>query len=115
MESYIREGQEDGMSDNVENEPIESEDPPEFKTEWFWAFMALMLYKLGGAQAISLEHLEQFDFENDCPQVSWDAKNKAIVIRNLDAQKPVEIITPGKIRKKMCKKMFREFVKQHLT
>jgi len=111
MESYIREGQEDGMSDNVENEPIESEEPPEFKTEYFWAFMVLLLYKTGGVEVISLEHLEQFDFENDCPQVSWDAKNKAIVMRNLDTEKPVEIITPGKIRKKM----FREFVKQHLT
>ena len=99
------------MSDNVENEPIESEEPPEFKTEYFWAFMALMLYKLGGTEVISLEHLEQFDFENDCPQVSWDAKNKAIVMRNLDTEKPVVIAMPGKIRKKM----FREFVKQHLT
>ena len=80
---------------------------PTFEPRFFWAFMALLLYKTGGVEVISLEHLEQFDFENDCPQVSWDAKNKAIVMRNLDAQKPVEIITPGKIRKKM----FREFVK----
>jgi len=90
------------MGESKENSEI-----PDFLPQYFWAFMALLLYKIGGVEAIKLEYLEKFDFENDCPQVSWDAKNKAIVMRNLDAEEPVKIITPGKIRKKM----FREFIK----
>jgi len=99
---------------NGENKEIQADaELPEFKTEYYWAFVALMLYRLGGLEAISLEHLEQFDFENDCPQVTWDAKNKTFIMRNKDADaaKPVTIAIPGKIRKKM----FREFVKNNLT
>jgi len=95
------------MSKEIQEE--NNKEIPDFDGRWFWAFMALLLYKTGGVEAISLEHLEQFDFENDCPQVSWDAENKAMVIRNLDTEKPVVIAMPGKIRKKM----FREFAKNN--
>jgi len=95
---------------NGENKEIPADaELPVFKKEFYWAFAALMLYRIGGLEAISLEHLEKFDFKKDCPQVTWDAKNKAFIMRNKDADKARQAIIaiPGKIRKKM----FREFVK----
>lgn len=95
------------MSNNGEAKQQQAQpEPPEFKGEYFWAFAALMLYKLGGWQSIPLEMLEKFDFKNSCPQVTWDAKKQVFIMRNPEIKKPPEkslINLPGKIRKKMLK------------
>ena len=55
---------------NKDNGEVPEEQQPEFKTEYFWAFMTMLLYHVGGVYTISLEHLEQYDYEKDCPQVT---------------------------------------------
>jgi hypothetical protein len=93
------------MTNNGEQENNQQQEAPEFKGEYFWAFCTLMLYKLGGFEAIKLEHLEKYDYENDCPQVSWDAKNQAFIMRfNDNSKPPSKISLPGKIRKRMARK-----------
>jgi hypothetical protein len=98
------------MSDNGEKENQEQpEELPEFKGEYFWAFAALMLYKLGGFEVIRLEHLEKFDFENDCPQVTWDARNRAFIMRNKEQiEKNQTISIPGNIRKKLLRNIIKK-------
>lgn len=90
-----------------EDKPVEL---PEFKTEYFWAFCTIMLYKLGGFEVIRLEHLEKYDYEKDCPYVTWDEKNKAFIMRlkDMDVKKPSAISMPGKIRKKMLRKILKD-------
>jgi hypothetical protein len=103
------------MSNNGEKENSRFGEPkelPEFKTEYFWAFVTVLLYKIGGVQAISLKHLELFDFEKDCPQVTWDARNEVFIMRNKEIKKQPSLIeVPGKIRKKLLKNI----LKHHLT
>ena len=54
---------------------------PEFKSEYIPAFCALMLYKLGGKQQITLELLEKFP-KNDIPVIFWNPETKSFVMKN---------------------------------
>ena len=93
------------VSNNKENEPIESPEVPEFLPQYFWAFCCLMLYKLGDVEIISLERLEQFDAEKDCPEVVWIAEKKAWMMKNKKINRPTIITPPKSIRKKMIKNL----------
>ena len=64
MESYIREGQEDGMSDNVENEPIE-------RRSLLKSICALPLLCLGGRVVAKPKVCETVD-EIVVPEVNSD-------------------------------------------
>ena len=99
------------MNDNCEKQDEKQPaELPDFKGEYFWAFCSLMLYKIGGFEIIKLEHLEQFDYEKDATQVTWDAKHKAFIMRFKEDSKPkpVAISVPGKIRKKLLKQVMKE-------
>ena len=78
---------------------------PVFKPEYFWAFAALMLYKLGDVEAITLEHLEKFDAERDCPDIIWNAEKKSFIMKNKTIDRPVIIKVPKKLMKKLPKFM----------
>jgi len=54
---------------------------PEFKADYVKAFVALMLFKLGGSETITLELLEKFP-EKECPQVIWEPKLKAFTLKS---------------------------------
>lgn len=94
------------MSD--EQEKSNQEDKmPEFKPQYFWAFCALMLYKLGDVEAISLECLDKFNAERDSPDVIWNAEKKAFIMKNKEISRPSPIAIPGKIRKKMIRNILK--------
>jgi len=95
------------MTDSEEKEPIESEEMPEFEARFFWAFACLMLYKLGDVEMISLERLEQFDAENDCPEVVWIAEKKAWMMKNKKIDRPTIITPPKKVAKQMMKNILK--------
>ena len=93
------------------NSPMETKgkcekcQPPwDFKPEYFWAFMTMMLHMHGkatqGAErfAISLEQLEKFDPEQS-PEVKWEPATKSWVIENQPntAESHVIIATPNKL------------------
>lgn len=99
------------MANNGEEQKDNRQHPegcPDFRPEYFWAFCTLMLYKLGGFEAIKLEHLEKYDYENDCPQVAWDDKNKVFIMRLKDTKKPNAVSIPGKVRKKILRKIMKD-------
>jgi len=94
---------------NEANEQKPSDEPvagrPEFRPAWFWAFVALMLHKLGGMEAVTIERLEQFDIE-DCPEVYYDGDAKAYVMKLKDKDmpaRPVFVPVGGKILKRQRK------------
>jgi len=95
------------MNDPCEQKPTEEPKPgkPEFKPEYFWAFASLMLHKLGGAEAISIERLEQFNIE-DCPEVFYDGDRNAYVMKLKDKNmpaKPIIVLAGDKILKRQRK------------
>ena len=99
------------MSENSQSsiENSQSKEPPEFKQAYFSAFMALILYKIGNVEMITLEHLEEFDAEKDKPIVGWDPEKKAFIIKNREFDIAPKIIkrVPNKIRKKILKSIMR--------
>lgn len=60
---------------------------PEFKPEYYWAFVTLMLYKLGGTEAISQKQIEKFDTP-DYPAVMYDHDKKAWIMKLLGVEPP---------------------------
>jgi hypothetical protein len=94
------------MSEPEQN-PTEQPEPtkPEFKPPYFWAFATLMLHKLGGTQAITIDRLEQFDIDS-VPEVYYDGDKNAWVMRLKDKNMPAKpIIVPvgNKILKRQRK------------
>ena len=98
------------MNDVPQEKPVakpqvEQPKAPEFQPAWFWAFASLMLYKLGGVEAVSVERLEQFD-ETELPEVIYDHDRKAFVMKLKDKDMPKKLIVvpvSGKILKRQRK------------
>ena len=94
--------------DNGQKQPQHPEGLPDFKPEYFWAFATIMLYKLGGFEVLTLKQLEKYNYEKDCPQITWDDKNKAFIMRLKDQiEKSQTISVPGKIRKKLLRQLIK--------
>ena len=93
------------MSGN--GEKTEEHERPEFKPEYFWAFVSFMLYNLNGRCVITLDMLRKFDIKKDSPVVYWDDENDAIVmeIRGYVNKKPVIVVPTRKIARKIAKNM----------
>jgi len=64
---------------------------PEFKTEYLMAFLALLLYKNGGSESITVDLLERFP-EKGWPKVTWDGKHKRYILK-LPKEQGKRIIT----------------------
>ena len=94
------------MSDSTEKKNEETQ-MPTFEPRFFWAFVALMLYKLGDVEMITLERLEKFDAEKDCPEVVWIAEKKAWMMKNKKIDRPTIITPPKKIAKQMMKNILK--------
>ena len=69
---------------------------PGFQPQWFWAFTTLMLWKLGGVEAISLDQLKAFEIDN-VPDVYYDHDRKAFVMKLKESPNPdVNVFVPKK-------------------
>ena len=68
---------------------------PEFKDEYVPAFCALMLFKLGGAEKITVELLEKFP-KKETPIISWSPDDKSFVMSNPKAKRKRGIVKPKK-------------------
>lgn len=80
---------------------------PEFQAKFFWAFVALLLYKTGGVEIVTQEQLEKFSLD-DLPEVIYDHDHQVWVMRLKKDQGPKKNLVhlPNKIRKKMPKVMW---------
>jgi hypothetical protein len=76
--------------------PITPDNPnqtdPEFTGDYLKAFIALMLFKLGGTETISLEMLEKFPTDKRPFKIFYDQHKKAFTVY-LDKKKKRGIIT----------------------
>lgn len=73
-------------------------DMPEFKPEWVNAFLIMMLYKIGGVQALTLKQLQAYDKtkEGKEPEFSYDPELKAFVLKSPDYDMPIKLELPKK-------------------
>lgn len=78
---------------------------PEFKPEYCWAFIVMLLHHTGGEHSISLECLEKFKPEY-CPDVVWDESKKSFTMRNQENTAP-KILTAANVPKKILRKLRR--------
>ena len=76
---------------------------PEFKPEYYWAFMSLILWKTGGVEAITQEQIEKFDAVTDLPEVVFDHDHQAWIVRLKKEDRPPIVAVPNKIRKKLLR------------
>jgi hypothetical protein len=75
---------------------------PEFKSEYFWAFVSLMLYKVGGREAVTTEQLEKFDADEG-PEVLYDHDKDAWIMQLQAKHRPTIVTVPKKILRKTPK------------
>lgn len=75
---------------------------PGFQPKYFWAFCALMLWKLGGMEVIKHEYIEKFDLDN-MPEVIYDHDKAVWIMKFKKGQMPVIVVPGKKIRKRMLK------------
>jgi len=80
---------------------------PEFKNEYYWAFMALALYKIGNIETIPIEALEKFDAERDSPDIIYNPESKSFSLMNKEYEIPKKIVTAAKIPRKIRRKFLR--------
>ena len=76
----------------------EQQNEPEFTHDYLKAFVALMLFKLGGRQAIPLDKLENFPAKDDSVKVIWDTEKKAFVLFLKKQHRKRGIIVPKGIK-----------------
>ena len=66
----------------------------------FWAFVTLMLYKLGGTECISQEQMEKFNADHG-PEVLYDHDKKVWIMKIKEGQEsPVIVTVPKKVLRK---------------
>jgi len=75
---------------------------PEFKPEYFWAFVSLMLYKTGGVEIVTAEQLEKFN-PDEGPEVLYDHEKDAWIIQLQEKHRPTVVTVPKKILRKTPK------------
>ena len=96
------------MIQKSDEQPDNDQQPiPDFQPLWFWAFCSLMLYKLGGSEAITLDRLEKFPIE-EVPEVVYDRELKAWIMRLKPGAVP-KIVVPNKISKRHRKPIIKRF------
>ena len=75
---------------------------PEFLPQFFWAFVSLLLYKVGGIECVTQKQLEKFNPDH-CPDVMYDHEKKAWIMKLKDVDKPVIVTVPKKMMRKTPK------------
>jgi len=105
MKKETNNTEEPNSQSSIENN--QSQEVPEFKNEYYWAFMALALYKIGNIETIPIEALEKFDAERDSPDIIYDPESKSFSLRNKEYEIPKKIVTAAKIPRKIRRNFLR--------
>ena len=89
--------------DQEQPEASQKPEPPEFEAEYFWAFVAFMLYRIGGTCVLTDENIKRFQMVDEAPEVLYDHDKEAWIMKLKDEHKPTIVTVPKKMLKKMPK------------
>lgn len=90
----------------MKNEQKQPEKCPEFKPEAFWAFCSIMLFKIGGVEALTQKQIDDFSMIDDGPEVVYNHDKKVWIMQLPKKDRPTIVTVPKKLLKRNRRPIF---------